>query len=213
MGVAIRLVQAGEEVFIGSRKADKAERAAEEIKLFLEDENIDNVFGFTNPEAAKRADIIILTVPIVAQQPTVASVKDYVKDKVLIDATVPLESTIGGKPTKYFSLWGGSAAERTEDILKGTGVKVVSGLNNICSHSLMDFKEEVDCDCLISGDDDEAKKIAAELIEKIPGVVCVDCGLLEQSRTVERLTALLISLNIKHKSRKGGIRITGLKKN
>ena len=211
MGIAIRLVQAGEEVYIGSRKAEKAEKAAEEVKNLLEDENL-NVFGFTNEDAADKADLVIMTVPILAQQPTLKSVKDFVKDKVFIDATVPLESNLGGKATKYFSLWGGSAAERTEELLEGSGAKVVSAINNISSFALMDFKEEIDCDCLVSGDDAEAKKIAMELIEKIPNVNCVDCGLLEQARTIERITALLINININYRSRKGGLRITGINK-
>lgn len=212
LGIAIRLVQAGEDVYIGSREASKAERAADEIRLLLDDDSLTNVSGYSNPDAANKADVVIMTVPILAQKPTLESVKDFVKGKVFVDATVPLESNIGGKAVHYFSLWEGSAAERTESLLGDTGVKVVSAFNNICSFALNDFKEEVDCDCLVSGDDADAKKTVFELAHKIPGVQCVDCGPLEQARTVERITALLINLNIRHKSRKGGIRISGIKK-
>jgi len=210
LGIAIRFVQAGEDVIIGSRKAEKAEAAVEKVKELLG--GADNLQGLSNEDAADKGDILILTVPILAQKPTLDSVKDYVKDKVFVDATVPLQSNIGGTPTTYFSLWEGAAAERTEAILKGTGAKVVSAFNNISSSSLKDFdkKPEIDCDCLVSGDDKQAKETVINLIEKIPGVKCVDCGPLEQARTVERITALLINLNIRYRTHYGGLRITGL---
>ncbi|KZX14923.1 NADPH-dependent F420 reductase [Methanobrevibacter filiformis] len=210
LGIAIRFVQAGENVIIGSRKAEKAEQAVEKVKKLLKDNSLPNLKGLNNEDAASKADILILTVPILAQKPTLDSVKEHVKDKIFIDATVPLQSNIGGTSMTYFSLWEGSAAERTEAILKGTNVKVVSAFNNISSSSLMKFDSEIDCDCLVSGDDNEAKAIAMELIEKIPGIKCVDAGPLEQARTVERITALLIGLNIRYKTHYGGLRITGL---
>ncbi|MDR1820475.1 MAG: NADPH-dependent F420 reductase [Methanobrevibacter sp.] len=212
LGIAIRFVQLGEQIIIGSRKAEKAEKAVKAVKELLGNDDLDNLKGLSNEDAAKEGDIIILTVPILAQKPTLDSVRGSVKGKIVVDATVPLQSNIGGAPTTYFELWEGSAAERTAKILKGTDVKIVSAFNNISSSSLKDFdkKPEIDCDCLVSSDDEEAKKIVMDLIEKIPGVKCVDCGLLEQARTVEHLTALLINLNIRYKTHYGGLRITGL---
>ena len=55
-----------------------------------------------------------------------------------------------------------------------------------------------------------AKMIAKELIQKIPGAGFVDGGALENSRIVEQITALLISINIAYKVRSAGLRITGL---
>jgi predicted dinucleotide-binding enzyme len=43
----------------------------------------------------------------------------------------------------------------------------------------------------------------------VPGLRCVDCGRLEQSRTTEALTALLIGVNSRYKTH-AGIRVTGL---
>lgn len=211
LGIAIRFVQAGENVIIGSRKAEKAEKAVEEIKELLKEKNLDNIEGLSNEDAAKKGDILILTVPITAQKPTLESVKEFVNGKIFVDATVPLQSNLGGTPMTYFIPWEGSAAEETEAILKGNGAKIVSAFNNISSSSLMNFNEKVDCDCLISGGDADSKKIVSELIEKIPGIECIDAGPLEQARTVERITSLLIGLNIRYKTHYGGLRITGLK--
>ncbi|OPY25502.1 MAG: F420-dependent NADP reductase [Methanobacterium sp. PtaU1.Bin242] len=90
--------------------------------------------------------------------------------------------------------------------------KVICAFNNISSAALMNFTEQIDCDCLISGDDADSKAIATELIEQIPGVNVIDCGPLERAKIIEKITPLLIGLNIRNKTQFGGIRITGLDK-
>jgi predicted dinucleotide-binding enzyme len=62
---------------------------------------------------------------------------------------------------------------------------------------------------LVCGDRKADKREAAAVIERIPGLRCVDCGRLEQSRTTESLTALLIGVNSRYKTH-AGIRVTGL---
>jgi len=47
------------------------------------------------------------------------------------------------------------------------------------------------------------------LLQRIGGLRCVDCGRLEMARIAESMTALMISINAKHKTH-AGIRITGL---
>ena len=104
----------------------------------------------------------------------------------------------------------GSAAERTASILEGTGAKVICAFCNISNSHLSNIPEEIDCDCLIAGDDNDAKATAAEIIDKIPGIKTIDCGILEKARIIEKITPLLIGLNIKYKSHYGGLRITGI---
>ena len=104
----------------------------------------------------------------------------------------------------------GSAAERTEKILEGTGAKVICAFCNVSNSHLANIPEEIDCDCLIAGNDVDAKKEAAEIINKIPGLKAIDCGVLEKARIIEKITPLLIGLNIKYKSHYGGLRLTGI---
>jgi len=68
----------------------------------------------------------------------------------------------------------------------------------------------MDEDVLMAGDDRKAKDDVAELIRRIPGLRSVDCGDTEISRIVEQLTAMLISINKRHKIKHSGIRITGV---
>ena len=72
--------------------------------------------------------------------------------------------------------------------------------------ALSDPSSEIDEDVLIAGDDRKAKDDVAELMRRIPGLRPVDCGDLEMARIIEQLTALLISVNKRHKIKHSGIR-------
>ncbi|WP_298535537.1 NADPH-dependent F420 reductase [uncultured Methanobrevibacter sp.] len=212
LGIAKRLALAGEPVIVGSRKEEKALQVVEETIEELKDYSIAEIKGMANEDAAKAGDVLIITVPLAAQKPTLESIKEFCSDKIILDATVPLETAIGGKPFRFIDLMEGSAAERTAKILEGTGAKVICAFCNISNSHLANIPEDIDCDCLIAGDDKEAKEVVAEIINKIPGVRTIDTGILEKSRIIERITPLLIGLNIKYRSHYGGLRITGIPK-
>ena len=212
LGIAKRLAIAGEPVIIGSRKEEKALKIVEETVEELKDYAIAEIKGMSNEDAAKEGDVLIITVPLAAQKPTLEGIKEFCNDKIILDATVPLETAIGGKPFRFIDLMEGSAAERTASILEGTGAKVICAFCNISNSHLANIPEEIDCDCLIAGDDAEAKEVASEIINKIPGIRTIDVGILEKSRIIEKITPLLIGLNIKYKSHYGGLRITGIPK-
>lgn len=208
LGIAIRFVQAGENVIIGSRTVEKAQAAVDKIKELLKKDEIPNLKAAENPDAAKESDILVLTVPLAAQRATLLSIKEGAAGKILMDATGPLETAIGGSPTRCLYLPEGAASERAQKIVPETSV--VCAFNNISSGALMNFTEPIDCDCLISGDNQEAKITAAKIIEQIPGVQVVDCGPLERAQIIEKITPLLIGLNIKKTCKDAGIRITGI---
>ncbi|MBE6504501.1 MAG: NADPH-dependent F420 reductase [Methanobrevibacter sp.] len=210
LGIGERLAIEGVDVIIGSRKEEKALEVVEQAKKDLADYDLSTMKGMANEDAAKEGDVLIITVPLAAQKPTVEGIKEFCKDKIVMDATVPLETAIGGKPFRFIDLMEGSAAERTASILEGTGAKVICAFCNISNSHLANIPEEIDCDCLIAGDDKESKEIAAEIIDKIPGVKTIDTGILEKARIIEKITPLLIGLNIKYKSHYGGLRITGI---
>jgi 8-hydroxy-5-deazaflavin:NADPH oxidoreductase len=209
LGLALRFVKSGEHVIVGSRDIKKAENAVKLIKDMLNNENLPNLSAMANEDAAANGDIVVLTVPLQAQMITLKSIKENVQGKIFVDATVPLEGCIGGRPTRFIDLWEGSAAERSAAFL-GEDVRVVSAFCNLSAASLTNINEDVECDCLISGDNPEANKVVIELAEKISGVKSIECGPLENARIVEKITPLLINLNIRNKIKLAGIRITGL---
>lgn len=204
-GLALRWAKAGEEVLIGSRDPAKAQEAAARVK-----EAVPNavIGGFDNAWATAQASIVVLTVPFPAQAGILKSLKGALKNAILVDASVPLAATIGGRPTRMLGVWEGSAAQQAAGL--APGVPVVSALHNLSAEMLHDLNMTLDCDILICGDDAAAKERVAALVSLIPGLRPLDAGPLEMSRIVEGITALLISLNRRYKTHHAGIRITGI---
>jgi 8-hydroxy-5-deazaflavin:NADPH oxidoreductase len=128
---------------------------------------------------------------------------------VLIDATVPLAASVGGRASRTLGVWQGSAAQQAAELVP-KGVSVVAAFQNVSAEVLNgDNEDDVDCDVIVCSDDPNATQVAMELAAKIAGTRAIDGGKLENARIVEQITALLIGLNIRHKGH-GGIRITGL---
>jgi 8-hydroxy-5-deazaflavin:NADPH oxidoreductase len=203
-GLAVRLAHAGVAVAIGSRDAARAEDAAARASAA----SGGSVHGAANADAARGAEIVVVAVPFAAQAATLTAVADVLDGQILLDATVPLATAIGGKPTRVVGVWAGSSAQQAQEIVADKA-RVVSGLHTVSAASLMDLGHDLDEHVLLCGDRKADKEAAAAVVERIPGLRCVDVGRLELSRFVEQLTPLLISINIRHKTH-AGIRITGV---
>jgi 8-hydroxy-5-deazaflavin:NADPH oxidoreductase len=201
-GLAVRLAAAGVEVVIGSRAADRAAQAAERVPDGA-------VRGAENPEAVAGADVTFVTVPYAGQAEIYRSIRDrFEEGAVVCDTTTPLATAVGGRPTQVVRPWHGSAAEQAAAILPD-GVRLVSGFHTVSAEVLQDVDATVDEDVLLCGDDAEAKAGIGELVERIPGLRWVDCGLLSAARILEPITAAMISVNRRYRIRGAGIRVTG----
>ena len=206
MGLALRWARAGESVVIGSRNAGRADAAAKQIRDKAGASA--QVRGTTNAEACASCDLLALTVPFEGQAGLLKELKTAFKaGSILMDATVPLAASIGGRASRTLGVWQGSAAQQTAELVP-KGVTVVAAFQN-CSADAMNGDDPVECDVIVCSDNPEATQTVCGLVTKIPGLRAIDGGKLENSRIVEQVTALLIGLNIRHKGH-GGIRITGL---
>jgi NADPH-dependent F420 reductase len=204
-GLALRWARAGEPIVIGSREAGRAEEAADRVRSEVEGASIE---GLQNAEAVTRGPIVFLTVPFRAQSETLTNLKEALTaGQILVDCTAPLAAAISGKATRTLGVWQGSAAEQAAEMVP-EGVIVVSALHSVNAKRLAEA-EELDEDVLICGDRKVDKARVAALLERIDGFRAVNAGALEMARIAETLTALLISVNVRHKAR-SGIRITGL---
>ena len=207
LGLAMRWARAGVRVRIGSRAADKAQAAAAQVRQAAPQAHVE---GFLNPEAAAEADVVVLTVPLAAQIATIKTVRERLRPgTVFVDATVPLGAVLGDRITHMVALWAGSAAQQAAANLPAH-VNVASAFHSLSAVALADLEHPVDSDVLVCGDSKEAKAVVKELVEKIDGARAVDAGPLENSRFTENLAALLIALNLRHKVKHSGLRITGL---
>jgi 8-hydroxy-5-deazaflavin:NADPH oxidoreductase len=148
-------------------------------------------------------------VPFRNQSENLTNLKDVLREgQLLIDATVPLAAAVSGKATRMLGVWQGSAAQQAQEMVPD-GVRVVSALHTVSAAMLGDLEHTLDEDVLVCGNRKADKQVAIELIERIDGLRCVDCGPLEMARTTESLTALLIGINARYKTH-AGIKITGL---
>jgi NADPH-dependent F420 reductase len=205
-GLALRWARAGETIIIGSRDAARAEQTAEAIRKRAGANA--QVTGMENSAACAASDLLLLTVPFAGQAELLKQLKPAIRPgSIVIDATVPLAASVGGRASRTLGVWQGSAAQQTAELVP-KGVTVAAAFHNI-SADLLNSNDDVDCDVIVCSDDPNATQVAMELAAKIAGVRAIDGGKLENVRIVEQITALLIGLNIRHKGH-GGIRITGL---
>ena len=206
MGLALRWARAGEAIIIGSRSVERAQEAARKIEGRVGAGA--KVTGLANSAACASTDLLALTVPFEGQAGLLKELKQAFKPgSILVDATVPLASAVGGRASRTVGVWQGSAAQQTAELVP-KGVTVVAAFQN-CSADAMNGDDPVECDVIVCSDNADATKFVCDLAAKIPGLRALDGGKLENARIVEQITALLIGLNIRHKGH-GGIRITGL---
>ncbi|MEZ4666725.1 MAG: NADPH-dependent F420 reductase [Anaerolineae bacterium] len=201
-GLAMRWAMQGRSVIIGSRDAERAAAHAAEMNTRP---GITSVRGLGNPEAARSADVVVLSVPYSAHQATLEGVKAELSGKILVDITVPLQ------PPKVRTVHipeGKSAALEAQAML-GESVRVVAAFQNVSAEHLSDPDHQIDCDVLVAGNDAEAKRSVIELVE-LTGMRGVDAGSLANAVAVEALTPVLLYINKAYGIKGSGIRITGI---
>ncbi len=205
-GLALRLLRQGVPVVIGSRSAERAAAAAERARASVPDAKVQ---GLTNDQAIERAEVIVLSVPFASHADTLKGLASSFREgQILVDATVPLATALGGRPTATIGVWHGSAAQQAKALVP-EGVRVVSALHTVSAATLTDLEHDLQEDVLVCGDRREDKRRVAEIVERVPGLRCIDCGRLELSRFTEQLTPLLISINGRYKTH-AGIHIVGI---
>lgn len=207
-GLALRWARSGERIVIGSRDAARATAAAAAIEKQT-GAAAGNVRGAENREALAAAGVVVLAVPFEGHATLLKELKPAFRpDTILIDTTVPLASSVGGRATRTLGVWQGSAAEQAAELVP-EGIAVAAAFQNL-SAGLLQGDAALDCDVIICTDDTRARQAATELAGKLPGVRALDGGGLDHARILEQITALLIGFNLKYRVHGAGVRITGL---
>jgi 8-hydroxy-5-deazaflavin:NADPH oxidoreductase len=207
LGLAYRFAAAGRPVRIGSRKLERAQGAADEVRKAVPGAD---VTGELNEHAvrASAGGIVILSVPF---EHTVGTLKGLAPElapgAVVVSMAVPLATAVGDVAARTLGISQGSCAELCQSIAP-EGVEIVSAFQNVSAHRLIDLANPVECDVIVSGTPGPRKRVM-ELCADIPGTRAIDGGPLYNARYVEQLTALLIGINIRYKLKDGaGLRIT-----
>ena len=149
-GLALRWVRAGETVIIGSRDAARAREAAAKIQAAVGSDA--KVSGEENSAACAAADLLVLTIPFEGHCALLKQIKPAIRPgSIVIDATVPLAASVGGRATRTLGIWQGSAAQQTAELVP-QGVSVVAAFHNT-SADILNGDAPVDCDVIVCSDD------------------------------------------------------------
>ncbi|WP_063735674.1 NADPH-dependent F420 reductase [Streptomyces sp. RTd22] len=198
-GLAYRLARAGQKVIIGSRAAERARTAAEELggaELGVE--------GADNAECSRRSDIVIVAVPWEGHGKTLESLREELSGKLVIDCVNPLGFDKKGayalKPEE------GSAAEQAAALLPDS--RVTAAFHHLSAVLLQDPEiAEIDTDVMVLGEVRADTDLVQALAARIPGMRGVFAGRLRNAHQVESLVANLISVNRRYKAH-AGLRVT-----
>ncbi|MCA1554438.1 MAG: NADPH-dependent F420 reductase [Chloroflexi bacterium] len=197
-----RFAKAGVDVVIGSRSAARAQHKADELNALLDTQSIT---GASNRDATAQAEVVLLSIPYEGMTPILEDIREAAQGKVLINIASALD------PQRKSRAKLPSAGSITAEIQQffGENAKVVAAFQNVSPEHLEITHRQIDCDVLVCGADRATRERIIALIERI-GVRAFDAGVLANAAAVESLTAVLIAINIKHKTHSAGIRITGV---
>jgi hypothetical protein len=184
LALAARLVEAGDEVVIGSRNAGRAQEKAQEVGAAR---------GAANEDAVQRADLVVLATKADGALDTAAALAEAIGETPLLSVASDLRSTD--------SL---SLAQRTQELVRAP---VAAGLHSLAAGKLAHGRP--DEDAFVCGDDADAKALALELAAKVVAGRALDAGPLARARALEGMTAVIVSLNRRYKGH-AGLRVTGL---
>jgi 8-hydroxy-5-deazaflavin:NADPH oxidoreductase len=190
--LARRLRTLGEDVYIGSRDAERARERALEL----------GVEGGTNEDVVRGADLVVLATKSNAALETAAALADAIGETPVLCVASDLRFTDTGIVP---GLQEGSLAENLSRLIHAP---VASGLQTVSAIDLAG-PEPPDQDALICGDDLAAKELALELAGRLVGGRAVDVGPLANSRALEGMTAVILNVNREYGVH-AGLRLTGL---
>jgi len=203
-GLAYRLARAGQTVLIGSRSAERAVRAADEIGGMPGVPAGAAVSGGDNVEVATRSDAVVIAVPWDGHRATITELREPLAGKVVVDCVNPLGFDKQGPYPLVVEE--GSAAQQAAALLPNS--RVCAAFNHVSAPLLADPEvDRIDLDVLICTEDRELVGIVSGLAARIPGMRGVYAGRLRNAHQIEAFTANLIAINKRYKAH-AGIRVT-----
>jgi hypothetical protein len=190
--LARRLVEAGQEVSIGSRDPDRAAATAAELGASR---------GVSNENAVDGVDLVVLSVLTSAALDTATELADAIGETPVLSVASQVRVAGGAAFPGDDPL---SLAERAQALLRGP---VVAGLHSLGAASLASGKAVGDA--LVCGDDEAAKARALELAAELVTGRALDAGPLASARALEGMTSVIVNLNRRYRGH-AGLRIEGL---
>ena len=192
-GLAARLAAAGEEVVIGSRDAARAEGIAAELVGRWPDRRL-AVSGSGNEDVAA-CELVVLATPWDSAVPTVKPLATELDGKVVVS----MANALVKQGREFLALVPprGSVAASIQAALPRSLVS--ASFHHLPASEMEDLDAPIGADVLVCSDHPEATAATTSLVDCIDGLRAVDAGSLSQAAPIEAFTAVLITVNIRHK--------------
>jgi 8-hydroxy-5-deazaflavin:NADPH oxidoreductase len=197
------LAQAGVQVTLGSRDAERAASVAAEVvaqwpALTLDIRGADN-------EGAAAADIVVLATPWDSAIPTVKALKEPLAGKVVISMANALVKE--GREMLALVPPRGSVAAAVQAALPDS--LIAAAFHHLPASEMENLESGLEADVLVCSDHPSAAEQTIELTDLMAGLRPLNAGSLSQAAAIEAFTAVCITLNIRHKAH-STVRMAGL---
>ena len=169
--------QAGHKIILGSRSSKKAENVAAEMG--------DRVRGGSLQQAAQEGEMIVLAVGFRDAAGTVRAVRDALTGKIIVDITNPFGAVPPGETSGIEENSKSAPEARWVAAYKTTFWKTLEQPVRA---------DGTKRDVFVCSDDQGAGRIVMQLIEET-GFCALDCGPLENARTLDLMVPLMIELD------------------
>jgi len=192
-GLAVRLAAAGDDVVIGSRDADRAAGVAADLVAAWPDRRL-TVGGVSNEDCAG-ADLVVVATPWDGAVATVKPLADALAGKVVVS----MANALLKEGREFLALVPprGSVAATLQAVLPRSLVS--ASFHHLPASEMEKLDAPMAADVLVCSDHREASEATVALVDRIEGLRGVDAGSLSQAAAIEAFTAVLITVNIRHK--------------
>ena len=192
-GLAVRLAAAGDDVVIGSRDAERATGIATDLVAAWPDHHL-SITGVPN-EGVVSCDLVVVATPWDSAVATVKPLASALAGKVVVS----MANALAKQGREFLALVPprGSVAATIQSVLPESLVS--ASFHHLPASEMEKLTTPVVADVLVCSDHPEATSATVDLVDRIDGLRGVDAGSLAQAAPIEAFTAVLITVNIRHK--------------
>ena len=193
-GLALRLARDTDHtVVVGSRDGTRAsEHAADYESTLAAHGTTGDLVGRPNPEAARRADVVVCAVPPYTVANTIESVSEGLdSDTVLVSPAVGMKHDEAGA---HYNRPAAGSVTAIAARAAPEGVPVVGAFHSLPAGPLADLDFDIDAETPLVGDETQAVERVVDLTNGIDGLCARRAGGLANAAEVEALAPLLINL-------------------
>jgi NADPH-dependent F420 reductase len=192
-GLAVRLAAAGEEVVLGSRDAERAVDTAAGLVGAWPHHTL-AITGSSN-ELCASADLVVMATPWDGAVATVKPLASALAGKVVVS----MANALVKEGREFLALVPprGSIAATLQAVLPESLLS--ASFHHLPASEMESLTTPMVADVLVCSDHPEATQATLALVDRIEGLRGVDAGSLTQAAAIEAFTAVLITINIRHR--------------